>query len=105
MKKADKVKVVVDDKIPLRGVVKCHCSTLLTGAPPRDESGKCFYYYKCKQSRYMSSSYTTVTLVSVTERQIKDVRNGCYASLEQEVKTNKKKQQTKNMNWRKYSND
>ena len=29
--------------------------------------------------------------MSVPERQIKDIRNGCYASLEQEIKANKKK--------------
>ncbi len=33
MKKEDKIKVTVDDEIPLRGVVKCHCGTPLTGAP------------------------------------------------------------------------
>jgi DNA invertase Pin-like site-specific DNA recombinase len=38
MKKEDKVKVVVDDEIPLRGVLKCHCGVPLTGAPSRGKS-------------------------------------------------------------------
>jgi site-specific DNA recombinase len=99
MKKADKVKVVIDDEIPLRGVVKCHCGSPLTGAPSRGKSGKYFYYYKCKHSKHNNISaikahdqfLNVCDLMSVSERQIKAIRNGCYTSLEQEVKTNNKK--------------
>lgn len=56
MKKADKIKITVDDEIPLRGVVKSHCGTPLTGAPSRGKSGKYFYYYKCKHSKHNNIS-------------------------------------------------
>jgi DNA invertase Pin-like site-specific DNA recombinase len=99
MKKTYKVKVTVDDEIPLRGVVKCHCGTPLTGAPSRGKSGKYFYYYKCKHSKHNNISalkahdqfLNACDLMSVTERRIKEIRNSCYATLEQEVQANKKK--------------
>tara|TARA_R110002033_G_scaffold46226_5_gene90731 strand:+ start:1586 stop:3109 length:1524 start_codon:yes stop_codon:yes gene_type:complete len=99
MKKIDKVKVVIDDEIPLRGVVKCHCGTPLTGAPSRGKSGKYFYYYKCKHSKHNNISaikaheqfLNVCDLMSVPERQIKEIRDGSYSSIEQEVKANKKK--------------
>lgn len=99
MKKADKVKVVVDDEIPLRGVVKCHCGVPLTGAPSRGKSGKYFYYYKCKHSKHNNISavkaheqfLNACNLMSIPEKKIKEIRNGCYASIEEEMKTNRKK--------------
>lgn len=99
MKKEDKIKVTVDDEIPLRGVVKCHCGAPLTGAPSRGKSGKYFYYYKCKHSRHNNISavkaheqfLNACDLMSVSEKHIKDIRDGSYASIENEVKTNKKK--------------
>jgi len=56
MKNADKVKIVMDDEIPLRGVVKCHCGVSLTGAPSRGNSGNTFIYYKCKHSKHNNIS-------------------------------------------------
>lgn len=99
MKKVDKVKVVVDDEIPLRGVVKCHCGVPLTGAPSRGKSGKYFYYYKCKHSKHNNISaikaheqfLNACNLMSIPEKNIKEIRNGCYASIEEEMKTNRKK--------------
>lgn len=99
MKKADKVKVTIDSEIPLRGVVKCHCGAPLTGAPSRGKSGKYFYYYKCKHSKHNNISaikahdqfLNACDLMSVPEKQIKEIRNGCYAKIEQEVNANKKK--------------
>ncbi|WET02714.1 recombinase family protein [Flavobacterium sp. YJ01] len=99
MKKEDKIKVTVDDEIPLRGVVKCHCGAPLTGAPSRGKSGKYFYYYKCKHSRHNNISavkaheqfLNACDLMSVSEKHIKDIRDGSYASIEKEVKTNKEK--------------
>jgi site-specific DNA recombinase len=40
-------KIIIDDQLPLRGVLKCHCGKPLTGAPSKGKSGKWFYYYKC----------------------------------------------------------
>ena len=38
----------VGSLLPLRGVLKCHCSKYLTGAPSRSRSGKYINYYKCQ---------------------------------------------------------
>ena len=97
MKKADKVKITVDEEIPLRGVVKCHCGAPLTGAPSRGKSGRYFYYYKCKHSKHNNISaikaheqfLKACELMSIPERKIKEIRNGCYSSIEDEMKTNK----------------
>lgn len=35
---------------PLRGVLRCHCQKMLTGAPSRGRHGKYFNYYKCIHS-------------------------------------------------------
>jgi site-specific DNA recombinase len=40
-------KVTIDDAIPLRGVLKCHCGRMLTAAPSRGRHGGYWYYYKC----------------------------------------------------------
>ena len=47
MKRPEKEKVTVNDELPLRGVLKCHCGKPLTGAPSRGKMGKYYYYYKC----------------------------------------------------------
>lgn len=99
MKKEDKVKVTIDDDIPLRGVLKCHCGAPLTGAPSRGKSGKYFYYYKCKHSKHNNISaikaheqfLNACDLMSITETNIKGIRNSCYSSIELEMKANKKK--------------
>lgn len=35
MKRPEKTRTVIDDEIPLRGVLKCHCGNPLSGAPSR----------------------------------------------------------------------
>ena len=40
----------LSEDLPLRGVLKCHCSLHLTGAPSTGKSGKKFLYYKCKKA-------------------------------------------------------
>lgn len=49
-------RVTLSDEIPLRGVLRCHCGRLLTGAPSRGKSGKYFYYYKCGKARHLNLS-------------------------------------------------
>jgi site-specific DNA recombinase len=56
MKRLDKVRTSLDDTIPLRAVLKCHCGQPLTGAASRGKSGNYFYYYKCKHSRHLNLS-------------------------------------------------
>lgn len=47
IKGVPKERKVFDDEIPLRGVLRCHCGKLLTGAASRGKLGKYYYYYKC----------------------------------------------------------
>jgi len=51
MKGEPKTRVSISDEMPLRGVLHCHCSRLLTGAPSTGRHGKLYYYYKCHTSR------------------------------------------------------
>ncbi len=51
IKREPKTRVTVSDELPLRGVLHCHCSRLLTGGPSRSRNGNLFYYYRCHTSR------------------------------------------------------
>ncbi|GAA4909943.1 hypothetical protein GCM10023313_11330 [Mucilaginibacter defluvii] len=82
MKKPEKIRVSLDDEIPLRGLLKCHCGTPLTGAPSRGKSGKYFYYYKCKHSKHNNISAIKAhdqflgacKLMSLDQTEVKDIR-------------------------------
>lgn len=56
LKKPEKEKVVVSEEMPLRGVLKCECGKILTGAPSRGKLGKYYYYYKCDKTRHLNLS-------------------------------------------------
>lgn len=56
LRKPEKERVVVDEKIPLRGVLKCFCGKLLTGAPSRGKLGNYYYYYKCNRTNHINLS-------------------------------------------------
>lgn len=56
--KGKKPGIIVSDEMPLRGVLRCHCSQLLTGAPSRGRWGKYYNYYKCKFSKHNNISAT-----------------------------------------------
>ncbi|MDQ2863398.1 MAG: recombinase family protein, partial [Bacteroidota bacterium] len=99
MKMPIKTRTVIDEEIPLRGVLKCHCGNYLTGAPSRGKSGKYFYYYKCKASKHNNISAIkahnqflgTCELMSLPEQRIVEIKNGCNLALETDLKSNKKK--------------
>ena len=106
MFKPDKAKIVrtiIDDQIPLRGILKCHCGNFLTGAPSRSKSGKYFYYYKCKCPKHNNISAIRAhdqfskicELMSLSGNVIAKIRSGCDKSLEEEVKNNKEKSDLK----------
>lgn len=46
----------LSEYLPLRGLLKCHCGTPLTGAPSKGKSGKYFLYYKCNQPKHNNIS-------------------------------------------------
>lgn len=99
MKKPEKVKTVLDDRIPLRGILKCHCGNILTGAPSRGKSGKYFYYYKCRCPKHNNISALkahtqllgALKLMSISDKMLKDIKNGCTLSVEKEIKSNSEK--------------
>ncbi|MFT4204309.1 MAG: recombinase family protein [Chitinophagaceae bacterium] len=99
MQKPEKIRTVIDDAIPLRGILKCHCGNPLSGAASRGKSGKYFYYYKCRHSRHNNISAIKAhdqflgacDLMSLSENQIKEVRDGCHASIDVEMKSNRQK--------------
>ena len=103
MQKPEKIKTIIDDNIPLRGILKCHCGNLLTGAPSRGKSGKYFYYYKCKCPQHNNISavkahnqfYGICELMSISDKIVVQIRNGCEQSLQQEINHNKEKSQLK----------
>jgi len=99
MKKPEKVRTVLDDELPLRGLLKCHCGNLLTGAPSRGKSGKYFYYYKCKAPKHNNISaikaheqfLTACELMSLPERMLLEVKTICKETLEADMKSSKQK--------------
>jgi len=99
MKKPEKTRTVIDDEIPLRGILKCHCGNPLTGAPSRGKSGKYFYYYKCKSSKHNNISAIKAhdqflgacELMSLPQQRIREIREGSSIALEQDMKANKQK--------------
>jgi len=51
-----KYKKTIADELPLRGLLRCHCSKRVTGAPSTNKLGKKFLYYKCSESKHLNLS-------------------------------------------------
>ncbi len=47
---------IVNDIMPLRSVLLCHCGHPLTGAASRGRHGGLFYYYKCREQKHNNIS-------------------------------------------------
>ena len=98
-KNPTKQRVVIDDELPLRGILKCHCGTPLSGAPSRGKSGKYFYYYKCRHSRHNNISAIKAhnqllqicELMSLSSVQLNKIKFETSKSLEIELSNNRKK--------------
>ncbi len=99
MKKPDKKRTIIDDAIPLRGILKCHCGNPLSGAASRGKSGKYFYYYKYRHSKHNNISAIKAhnqflgacELMSLHKGMIDEIRNTCKVSLETEMKANRER--------------
>lgn len=99
MKRPEKTRAVIDDEIPLRGILKCHCGTPLSGAPSRGKSGKYFYYYKCKHSKHNNISaikahnqfLEACELMSLPASKVKKIRTESRNSVDKEMENNRKK--------------
>jgi site-specific DNA recombinase len=99
LKQPDKTKVLINDEMPLRGILKCHCGTALTGAPSRSKSGKYFNYYKCRQPKHNNISAIkahdqlmgALGLMSLPMSWIDDIKAKSRISVKEEMKRNQEK--------------
>ena len=97
-------KKLISDELPLRGVLRCHCGLLLTGAPSRGKLGKYYYYYKCNRS----SSHNNISAIkahtqleemlgymSLPDKLIKKIQDQGQKTMEAELKLGKELLQEK----------
>jgi len=93
-----KTRTIIDDSLPLRGILKCHCGNVLTGAPSRGKSGQYFYYYKCRLSKHNNISAKkahdqfdiALELMSLPVRSVKKIRDSANKEIERELENNRK---------------
>lgn len=105
IKRPETTRTTIDEHIPLRGVLKCHCGNPLSGAPSRGKSGKYFYYYKCKHSKHNNISavkshnqfLSVCELMSLSSEKVKRIRTESKASVDKEMETNRKKASDKKL--------
>lgn len=92
-------RIILDEHLPLRGILKCHCGNPLTGAPSRGKSGKYFYYYKCKLPRHNNLSaikiheqfLSILELITFPEKMINEIMRGCKRKINKEVNSRRLK--------------
>jgi site-specific DNA recombinase len=97
LKKIDKPKVVVEDNLPLRGVLKCRCGKALTGAPSRNKVGKYYYYYLCNKTGHLNLSAIkahaqleqVLELMSLPDKIINGIKEASMAAINLRIKNNK----------------
>jgi site-specific DNA recombinase len=106
MKKPETQRRVLDDNIPLRGILRCHCGAAMTGAPSRGRHGGWYYYYKCSSKCHNNISakkahqqfLDACDLMSLTEREVKTIKEKTIKGIEryqaegQKMLTEKKSQ-------------
>lgn len=98
-----KVRATLDNSVPLRGVLKCHCSRMLTAAPSRSRNGNYYYYYKCHSSGHNNISaikaHTQLNemlkYLSIPDRLAAAIRIQSESLLEDRQKENRKVLATK----------
>jgi site-specific DNA recombinase len=96
--------VIINDLMPLRGVLNCWCNKALTGAPSTGKLGKLYYYYKCN----VSSAHNNISAIkahqqlseiwkylSIPGSVIIKIRNRSEQMLEDKLKENAKLLHTK----------
>ena len=98
MEKPQLIRTVLDEDLPMRGILKCHCGNHLTGAPSRGKSGKYFYYYKCKLSKHNNISAIKAhnqfleicELMSLPNSQLTKIKESSINGIEESIKSNKR---------------
>ena len=96
-KKPEKQKVTIEDNIPLRGVLKCHCGKPLTGAPSRGRHGGYYYYYKCNKTTHLNLSaikahdqlLKVFDLMSLPAKVIRNIKDGSEQAINLRIKNDK----------------
>lgn len=99
LRKPEQIRNVLDENLPLRGLLKCHCGNHLTGAPSRSKSGRYFYYYKCKGPKHNNISaikahdqfLQVCELMSIPQNRLLEIRKRSKESLEENLKASKQK--------------
>ncbi|HVZ95892.1 MAG TPA: recombinase family protein [Chitinophagaceae bacterium] len=49
-----KPRIVLNNEVPLRGLLKCHCGKELTAGNSRSKSGRYYWYYKCNNHKQIN---------------------------------------------------
>jgi site-specific DNA recombinase len=86
----------IDDNLPLRGVLKCHCRKTLTGAASRSRNGSYINYYKCQVSGHNTINAThahaqleeILSLLSLPQRMITAIQTKSEELMETRMKDN-----------------
>lgn len=92
-------RVILDEQLPLRGILKCHCGNPMTGAPSRGKSGKYFYYYKCKFPRHNNLSAVKIhdqllsilELITFSQKMVSNIEKDCRIKINKEVNSQRLK--------------
>ena len=90
--------ISISDEMPLRGVLRCHCSQPVTGAPSRNRWSNYYYYYKCKHSRHVNISVikahekliAALSYMSLTDRMAYAIQISSEQKFDEQVKENRK---------------
>jgi len=98
---SDKIRVLLSDDFPLRGVLKCHCSVMLTGAPSRNRWGNYYNYYKCRISGHNNlraeiihdQLLEALKYISLPKRVIENIKTESAQILDINLKDNKRRLQ------------
>jgi hypothetical protein len=96
MANPDKTRVSIDENLPLRGLLKCHCGNLLSGAPSKGRHGGWYYYYKCRHAGHnnisVKKSHKQLVaawhLMSLPDKRIKEIKSDSEADLNRNLSNN-----------------
>jgi len=97
--------VTLNEDIPLRGLLQCHCGRFMTGAASRGKTGQYYYYYRCR----LTSKHNNISaikahqqlmeilkLISIPTDLIQEIRDLATSILDQNLKTEKEGNASRN---------
>lgn len=90
--------ISISDEMPLRNVLRCHCTQLLTGAPSRGRLGDYYYYYKCKFPKHNNISAIkahqqldeALCYMSLSDRMVTAIKEKSEQAFQERSRDNKK---------------